>query len=139
MELFILLFLLVILALPTILMNKRQRAKMAEIQKLQDALQPGDTVVTTAGLHANVIAVGEELVELEIAPGVVTSWEKMSVVRVVAQSDESALTGQSTPVELSDDFDQNFPPAADQFPDFYPENRPDADDQNRSNGHPENR
>lgn len=141
MEILILLFLLVLLALPTILMNKRQRAKMAEIQSLQDALQPGDRIVTTAGLHADVISLDGDLVELEIAPGIVTTWEKMSVVRVVSQGGQIPA---DTPIEAdtdldSSDFDQNFPNENNQYSDFHPENHPDADDQDRSHGHPENR
>lgn len=141
MEILIILVLLVLLALPTILMNKRQRAKMAEIQQLQDALQPGDRVVTTAGLHADVVSLSGDLVDLEIAPGVVTTWEKMSVVRVVVDTDAAhADAVMDTDDSLdSADFDQNFLTENDQYSDFHPENRPDSDDPDRSNGHPENR
>lgn len=129
MEILILLFLLVILTIPTLLMNRRQRAKMAEIQSLQDALQPGDKVVTTAGLHATVMSVSEELVTLEIAPGLVTTWEKLAVVRVVAHAGE--VYGTPGPIETPDSFSQ--------YPDTHPENDPRPEDEDRSQGHPENR
>ena len=130
MEFLLLLFLLVILALPTILMSRRQRAKMAEIQKLQDALQPGDRVVTTAGLHAIVVAVSKELVDLEIAPGLVTSWEKMAVVRVVQPAGGIAMDNQNpgaTPVHPADGVQE------------HPENFRSNDEDDRPSGHPENR
>lgn len=130
MEFLLLLFLLAILALPTILMSRRQRAKMAEIQKLQDALQPGDTVVTTAGLHAIVVSVSEELVDLEIAPGLVTSWEKMAVVRVVQPAGGIAMDNQgpgATPIHPADGVQE------------HPENFRSNDEDDRPSGHPENR
>lgn len=137
MDIFLLLFLLVILALPTILMSRRQRAKMAEIQKLQDALQPGDRVVTTAGLHAIVVSVSEDLVDLEIAPGVVTSWEKMSVVRVVAPAAGSAPAVDTVDNPTNPAFGQGA-----WNPDLernHPENFGDADGDDRPSGTPENR
>lgn len=140
MDIFLLLFLLVILALPTILMSRRQRAKMAEIQKLQDALQPGDRVVTTAGLHAIVVSVSEDLVDLEIAPGVVTSWEKMSVVRVVAPA-----AGSAPAVDTAENPTNPTNPAFGQGawnPDLgqnHPENFGDVDGNDRPSGAPETR
>ena len=153
MDILLLLFLLVILALPTILMSRRQRAKMAEIQKLQDALQPGDRVVTTAGLHAIVISVSEELVDLEIAPGVVTSWEKMSVVRVVAPAAGSTPAVDQTS-DPADNITNTTNPAFDQgtwnpdlghndgprtHPQSHPENFGDNDGDDRPSGAPETR
>lgn len=146
MDILLLLFLLVILALPTILMSRRQRSKMAEIQKLQNALQPGDRVVTTAGLHAIVISVSEELVDLEIAPGVVTSWEKMSVVRVVAPAAGSNPAVGPVDNTSTNPFGQGaWDPSLEQHdgPDTYRENHPenfrDNDGDDRPSGTPETR
>ncbi len=154
MELLLLVFLLLILVLPTFLMSRRQRAKMAEITKLQDSLRPGDEVVTTSGQHATVISVNEEIVILEIAPGVVTTWEKMAVVRVVSDNGEIELDDHNHP-EVTDapemdaeEFDQSF---RDNFPETRPEShpenhpeghpgtRPDGDIDGPSQSHPENR
>lgn len=84
MEPFLLIGLLLILVLPTFLMSRRQRAKMTEITRLQDSLAVGDRVVTTAGQHALVADLRGDLIDLEIAPGVITTWEKISIVRVVS-------------------------------------------------------
>lgn len=44
---------------------------------------------TTSGLEATVVAIADETVELEIAPGVVTTWMKMAVRdRIVPDTDE---------------------------------------------------
>ncbi|WP_080794710.1 preprotein translocase subunit YajC [Corynebacterium pacaense] len=83
MELLILIALLLLLILPTFMLNRRQRARMAEITKLQNNLKVGDRVVTTSGQHAIVADLRGDLVDLEIAPGIITTWEKISIVRVV--------------------------------------------------------
>lgn len=112
---------------------------MSEIQKLQDALQPGDRIVTTAGLHATVVSVSEELVTLETAPGIVTTWEKMSVVRVVSPGAQPAQEATEVSAQPDAGFPEHFPRAEQQDWDSHPENISDHDDDNRSGGHPENR
>jgi len=58
---------------------RRQRRAMQATIDLHDSLQPGDRVHTTSGLEATVIAITEDTVDLEIAPGVVTTWMKLAV------------------------------------------------------------
>lgn len=90
-----LLFPLLILALlvPTFLGVRRQKKEMAKVSELQNSLGIGDRVMTTAGLHATVISLADDTVELEIAPGVVTTWSR-AVVRERVESDvDSADTG----------------------------------------------
>ncbi len=53
---------------------------MQEMQALQNALEPGDVVMTTSGLRGTVVdASYEETVDLEIADGVVTTWVRAAV------------------------------------------------------------
>lgn len=77
-----LLFPLLILALlvPTFLGVRRQKKEMQKVSQLQESLHVGDRVMTTAGLHATVVALADDTVDLEIAPGVVTVWSR-AVVR----------------------------------------------------------
>ncbi|RVW03461.1 preprotein translocase subunit YajC [Rhodococcus spongiicola] len=76
-----LLFPLLILALlvPMFLGIRRQKKEMQKTAELQDSLQVGDRVMTTAGLHATVVGLDDGTVDLEIAPGVVTTWTRMIV------------------------------------------------------------
>jgi preprotein translocase subunit YajC len=46
---------------------------------LHESLQPGDRVHTTSGLQATIVAITDDTVDLEIAPGVVTTWMKLAV------------------------------------------------------------
>jgi len=58
--------------------RRQKRATQATID-LHESLRPGDRVHTTSGLEATVVAITDDTVELEIAPGVVTTWMKLAV------------------------------------------------------------
>ncbi|WP_151528653.1 MULTISPECIES: preprotein translocase subunit YajC [Corynebacterium] len=77
-------FLLIILALfllPAFLQMRTQRKRLNEIRQVQESLRPGDRVVTSAGLYATVRDRSENTVDLEIAAGVVSTFELIAVVR----------------------------------------------------------
>lgn len=78
--LFFPLLLIAALALPLVLGSRRQKRAMAEAQRLQDSLTEGDRVMTTSGLHATVVNTADEAtVDLEIAPGVRTTWVRAAI------------------------------------------------------------
>ncbi|MFE3293143.1 preprotein translocase subunit YajC [Rhodococcus sp. NPDC059234] len=85
-----LLFPLLILALlvPMFLGIRRQKKEMAKTTELQDSLSVGDRVLTTSGLHATVVELGDGTVELEIAPGVVTTWSRLVVRELITEDDD---------------------------------------------------
>ena len=80
------LFPLVILVLAFVLLivlPARQRRKLQEQQRtLQESLTPGTPVMTTAGLHGTVAALGEGTVDLEIAPGVVVTFARQAILEI---------------------------------------------------------
>jgi preprotein translocase subunit YajC len=59
--------------------SRRQKRAMQATIDLHDSLQPGDRVHTTSGLQATVVAFTDDTVDLEIAPGVVTTWMKLAI------------------------------------------------------------
>ncbi len=70
------------------LASRRQKRAMQATIDLQESLQPGDRVHTTSGLQATVVAFNDDTVDLEIAPGVVTTWMKLAIRdRIVAEDD----------------------------------------------------
>ncbi|MGP6173051.1 preprotein translocase subunit YajC [Corynebacterium sp. A21] len=81
MEIVLLIILLLVFLLPSFLMMRKQRRNQAEIQGFQNNLQLGERVVTVSGLHGAIVSVRETEIDLEIAPGVMVTLEKMSVVR----------------------------------------------------------
>jgi len=59
--------------------SRKQRRAMQATIDLHESLQPGDRVHTTSGMEATIVAIADDTVELEIAPGVVTTWMKLAV------------------------------------------------------------
>lgn len=52
------------------LLIRPQQKKAKEHRALLDALKKGDQVITAAGIHGKVAAIDENVITLEIAPGV---------------------------------------------------------------------
>lgn len=61
------------------LASRRQKRAMQATIDLHESLRPGDRVHTTSGLQATVVAITDDNVDLEIAPGVVTTWMKLAI------------------------------------------------------------
>ena len=62
---------------------RKQKRQAAEVQRMQDSVVPGARIMTTSGLHGTVSAVADDTIELEIAPGVFTTWVRAAVRNVV--------------------------------------------------------
>lgn len=72
------LFAVVLFVLPA-----RQRKRMQlKAQELQNSLTIGAPVLTTAGLHGTVAALGDTTIDLEIAPGVVVTFARQAILEV---------------------------------------------------------
>jgi preprotein translocase subunit YajC len=59
--------------------QRRQRRAMQATVDLHESLRLGDRVHTTSGLEADIVAIADDTVDLEIAPGVVTTWMKLAI------------------------------------------------------------
>ena len=108
MELLSFLPLIIIMGAFLFFASRRQRKAMQATIDLQDSLRVGDRVHTTSGLQATIAGIGEDTVDLEIAPGVVTRWMKLAVRdRIVPETSEigeaSAARGAFDPVETDVD------------------------------------
>ncbi|MFI9362148.1 preprotein translocase subunit YajC [Kitasatospora sp. NPDC053057] len=97
---------LIILLLPIIaivLMFRSQKKRQSQMQQMQTALEPGAGVRTIGGLYAQVKAVNDETVELEIAPGVITHFTKSAVAAVLdPQEYDAIINGRPEDDELSE-------------------------------------
>ncbi|OBH98423.1 preprotein translocase subunit YajC [Mycobacterium sp. E2733] len=77
--------------------SRRQKRAMQATIDLHESLQPGDRVHTTSGLEATVVAITEDTIDLEIAPGVVTTWMKLAIRdRIVPDDDEDLADGDES-------------------------------------------
>jgi preprotein translocase subunit YajC len=72
--------LILLLFIPIFLSGRKQRRQMQDMQQLQSSLHVDDVVTTTSGLRGTVVdAQYEDTVDLEIAPGVVTTWLRAAI------------------------------------------------------------
>jgi preprotein translocase subunit YajC len=85
-----LLFLGLMAALMYFMIIRPQSKRRREAAELQRNVSVGDEVVTVVGLHATVAAIQDDLVSLEIAPGVIVRYERAAVARVVKPQDAPA-------------------------------------------------
>ncbi len=79
MDLVALLPLLIILGAFMFFASRRQKKAMQATIDLHNSLTIGDRVHTTSGLQGTIAGITDDTVDLEIAPGVVTTWLKLAV------------------------------------------------------------
>ncbi|GAA1069912.1 preprotein translocase subunit YajC [Kitasatospora arboriphila] len=85
---------LIILILPIVaifLMFRSQKKRQQQAASMQATLQPGAGVRTIGGMYAQVKAVNDETVELEVAPGVVVHYTKGAVAAVLEPLEYDAI------------------------------------------------
>lgn len=113
MDLVALLPLLIILGAFMFFASRRQKKAMQATIDLHESLRVGDRVHTTSGLEAEIKAITDDTVQLEIAPGVVTTWMKLAVRDRIGPDDDldddtdDAVEPHSTATEITDSPDQN--------------------------------
>ncbi|GAA4404458.1 preprotein translocase subunit YajC [Tsukamurella soli] len=84
---------------------RKQKRQVNETSAMQDSLKPGDVVLTSSGMHGTIVGVGDDTLQLEIAPGVVTTWVRRAVLKVVEpEIEELGSEGFGAPsIESIDD------------------------------------
>jgi preprotein translocase subunit YajC len=105
MDLFIFLPLLVILGAFMYFASRRQKRAMQATIDLHESLRVGDRVHTTSGLQATIAGITDDTVDLEIAPGVVTTWMKLAIrdrIEPETDTDEDAADEAPTSAGLTE-------------------------------------
>ncbi|BBY84137.1 preprotein translocase subunit YajC [Mycolicibacterium pulveris] len=102
MDLVIFLPLLIVLGAFMFFASRRQKKAMQATIDLHNSLQVGDRIHTTSGLEGTIVTITDDDVELEIAPGVVTTWMKLAVRDRIEDDDEFDEDDESTATELTD-------------------------------------
>jgi preprotein translocase subunit YajC len=100
------LLLVLVLAVPLVMSTRKQKKQQAAQKDLQTSLSAGDRVMTTSGLYGTVAdASGDNTIDIEIAPGVVTTWLRLAVREkvepVVETEEDSADEVVEAPAEES--------------------------------------
>lgn len=103
MDLVVFLPLLLILGVFMFFASRRQKKAMQATIDLHNSLQVGDRVHTTSGMLATITGISDDNVDLEIAPGVVTTWMKLAVRdRVTDELDDDADDTDVTDVDVTE-------------------------------------
>jgi preprotein translocase subunit YajC len=94
------LLLLLVVAVPLIMGTRKQKKQQAAQKDLQEGLAPGDRVMTTSGLYGFVAdASGDTTIDIEIAPGVITTWLRQAVrekVEPTVETEEDSVEDTDT-------------------------------------------
>lgn len=83
---------------------RKQKKRAAETQEMQNSVQTGTRIQLSSGLFGTVIdATSSEYIDVEIATGLVTRWNRLAVMRVIP-TDEAAATypGYTPPFAAAD-------------------------------------
>jgi preprotein translocase subunit YajC len=88
MDLVAFLPLLIILGVFMWFASRRQKKAMQATVDLHESLKVDDRVHTTSGLEATIKGITDDSVELEIAPGVITTWMKLAIRDRIEPADE---------------------------------------------------
>jgi preprotein translocase subunit YajC len=71
-----------------LLLWRPQQRRMAMVRALQSTLRQGDEVLTTSGIYARVVRLGDDDAELEVAPGTVIHVARGAIGQVLTDHDE---------------------------------------------------
>ncbi|HEV7423128.1 MAG TPA: preprotein translocase subunit YajC [Mycobacterium sp.] len=88
MDLIVFLPLLIVLGAFMFFASRRQKKAMQATINLHESLSVGDRIHTTSGLQGTITGIGDDTIDLEIAPGVVTTWMKLAVRDRVESDDD---------------------------------------------------
>ncbi len=103
MDLLVFMPLIVIMGAFMFFASRRQKKAMQATIDLHESLGIGDRVHTTSGLQATITGLSDDTVDLEIAPGVVTTWMKLAIRdRIVDETPESDDFDAAEPAELTE-------------------------------------
>ena len=99
MDLLFLMPLLILMGAFMFFASRRQKRAMQATIELHESLRIGDLVHTTSGLQGTIAGITDDTVDLEIAPGVVTTWMKLAVRDKIEPEDDLDETVEAAPIE----------------------------------------
>ena len=83
------------------MMIRPQQKRRREAEQMQRSLAVGDDIVTIGGLHATVVAVDDDVVTVELSPGVTARYSRPAIARVLPSG--AAAQPIAEPVESTTD------------------------------------
>ncbi len=101
-DLSVLLPLVLMAAVFYLLVLRPRQKKVRQQAEMQSAMAPGDEVVTIGGLYGTVTQVDDDIVTLEVAPGVQTRYARGAISRVISPVSADEETEADTTSDQSD-------------------------------------
>ena len=80
-----LIFLGLLIAIFYFMLIRPQKKRMESHRKLVESVGPGDEIITMTGLYGTIRTIGDEDVEIEIAPGTTVRFLKSAIGRRVSE------------------------------------------------------
>jgi preprotein translocase subunit YajC len=81
-ELLLPLILVAFFVVMVILPMRTRNRQLAATRQMQSGLGEGAEVMTTSGAYGRIVGLGDDSVDLEIAPGVVMTWARAAIAEV---------------------------------------------------------
>jgi len=84
-----------------LLLVRPQRKRSQAQMDMQDALRTGDEIITAGGLHATVRSIEDDVLEIELAPGMVVRLDRRAVAAVAhsGQLEPESVAEESVPAD----------------------------------------
>lgn len=83
-----LIFPLLLVVIFYFMLIRPQKRRVAQHQSLIESLDVGDDIVTIGGVHGTIRSIGDDTIEVEVAPGTTLRFAKSAVARVVTEEAE---------------------------------------------------
>ncbi|MEA2453611.1 MAG: preprotein translocase subunit YajC [Actinomycetota bacterium] len=80
-----LIFLGLLIAIFYFMLIRPQKKRVEAHRQLVESVSPGDEIITMTGIYGTVRSIGDENVEVEIAPGTTVRFLKSAIGRKVAE------------------------------------------------------
>jgi preprotein translocase subunit YajC len=85
------------------------RKRKAAAQSMTNSLKVGSRIMTTAGLFATVVAIEEDGVVLEVAPGVHSKYARQAVSRVIESPEDDPIEHEAIhDSDYDTDYDSDY-------------------------------
>lgn len=89
------------------LFSRSQKNARKRAAAVQSSIGVGERVMTTAGIHATVVGTNDSTVDLEIADGVIVTFAKGAVTRVLTETEQADADADeyNEPEDADDEYD----------------------------------
>ena len=94
--------LVVVFGLMWLLLIRPQRRRTQAQLAMQDRVRKGDEIITAGGLHAIVHSIEDDVLEIELAPGVMARLDRRAVAAVVSPEEPEVEAPAEEPISSDD-------------------------------------